>query len=116
MRNRVTKLAAALAALAALAAGGAAFASGAGKGSSPAPSTVAFTHHGGRATDDPSTEPADNEAASESADTDNVQQGDQATPDTAGSSQEEQAAESSDGPGGYADTSPDANTQQEGEH
>jgi hypothetical protein len=115
MRNRVTKLAAALAALAALAAGGAAFASGAGKGSSPAP-TVAFTHHGGQATDEPSTEPADNEAASESADTDNVQQGDQATPDTAGSSQEEQAAESSDGPGGYADTSPDANTQQEGEH
>ena len=114
MRNRVTKLAAAFAALAALAAGGAAFASGAGKGSSPAPSTVAFTHHGGQPTDDPSTEPADNEA--ESADTDNVQQGDQATPDTAGSSQEEQAAESSDGPGGYADTSPDASTQQEGEH
>jgi hypothetical protein len=107
MRNRIRKLAAALAALAALAAGGAAFASGAGNGSSPAPSP-AFTHHG--------TEPADNGAASESADTDNVQQGDQATPDTADSSQEEQAAESSDGPGGYADTSPNADTQQEGEH
>ena len=105
MRTRFKKLTVALAALAAFAAGGAALASAADKGSPPAPPTQAQAG------------PADNQAASDAADTDNLQQGDQTAPDTAGPSQEEQATESSsDGPGGYADTSQNADTQQEGQH
>lgn len=64
-------------------------------------------------------EPAEGaaEGASSAVDTDNVQQGDQSGSDSA-SPQEETAAgaSSSDGPGGYADVSPNADTQQEGEH
>jgi hypothetical protein len=122
MRNRVTKLAAAVAALAALAGGAAAFASGAGKGSAPVSPAHAQAQQGNQATDAQAAdrtpgETADNEAASEPADTDNVQQGDQTTPDTVAPSQEEQPTEAtSDGPAGYADTVPNANTQQEGEH
>jgi hypothetical protein len=55
-------------------------------------------------------------------DTDTLQQGDQSAPDTAAESAPETAGESasetgpSDGPGGYADTNPNADTQQQGEH
>ena len=113
MRNRVTKLAAALAAIAALAAGGATLASGAGKGHPPVPAPPARAQQGGQATGEMPGEHGDNGTMPESADTDNVQQGDQTTADTEGN----QATESSsDGPAGYADTSPNANTQQEGEH
>ena len=121
MRKRVTKLAAAIAAIAAFAAGGAALATGAGTGSPPAPPAPAQAQQGGQvtdaqATDQPAGEAPDNEAGSP-ADTDTVQQGDQTMPDTAGASQEEQATEATtDSPGGYADTVPNAYTQQEGEH
>jgi hypothetical protein len=52
------------------------------------------------------------------ADTDNIQQGDQTSSDTADAQSEQAASESgpSDGPGGYADTNANADTQQQGEH
>ena len=113
MRNRVTKLAAALAALTALAGGGATLASGAGNGPSSVPAPPARAQQGGQATGEMPGEHGDNGTTPESADSDNVQQGDQTTADTEGN----QATESSsDGPAGYADASPNANTQQEGEH
>jgi hypothetical protein len=61
------------------------------------------------------------ETQDETADTDNVQQGDQSAPDSAA----EQSAENgpsesesgpSDGPGGFADSSVNADTPQQGEH
>jgi hypothetical protein len=95
------KLGAALAALTALAVGGSALAS-------------AAQHK--------SNTPAQVNVVQPTADTDTVQEGDQSAPDTAAESAGESASESasetgpSDGPGGYADTSPNADTQQEGEH
>ena len=110
MRTRLTKLAAALAAIAALAVGGATLAPA---GSNPpAPPVASQTQQ----------EPAP------SVDGDNVQQGDQSAPDVTGhasnaagdqpGSESEQTSESgpSDGPGGYADNSANADTQQQGEH
>jgi hypothetical protein len=121
MHSRFTKFAASIAALAALAVGGSAIASAAHKTGTPSPpaqtsSTVA-----------PAT------------DGDNVQQGDQSTPDAPGAAAESAASESTtagekpdaaeqpgtaetpgsevdanDGPGGHADSSPNADTQQEG--
>jgi hypothetical protein len=50
-------------------------------------------------------------------DGDNVQQGDQTGPDTADTEVAgSEAPGASDGPGGYADQNPNANTQQEGAH
>ena len=120
MRARLTRLGAALAALAALAVGGSALASANSKGSTPQPATT--------------TQAQQDQGA-------NVQQGDQSAPDTgqtaenapesatenaseaAGENASEAAGESaqsesaqSDGPGGYADTNPNADTQQTGEH
>jgi hypothetical protein len=108
MRARFTKVAAALAALAALAVGGSAIASAGSKANPPAVTQ---------------TQPD----VTSSVDGDNVQQGDQSAPDTAqpsetateqAGSESEQASESgpSDGPGGYADTNENADTQQVGEH
>jgi len=105
MRARLTKLAAAVTAVAALAVGGSALAGAAQKGS-------------------PSTPPAASQSQQEvapSVDGDTVQQGDQSAPDSASEqagSESEQASESgpSDGPGGYADTNANADTQQQGEH
>lgn len=98
MRSRLTKLAAALTALTALAVGGSSLASAAQKGATPTPPAA--------------------EVASSTADGDNVQQGDQAGIDTAGSQSEQAASESgqSDGPGGYADANANADTQQQGEN
>jgi hypothetical protein len=109
MRSRLTKLAAGLVAVAALAVGGATLASAGSKANPPVASQS-------------------QQEAAPSVDGDKVQQGDQSTLDTAGQASEtageqadsesEQAAESgpSDGPGGYADTSANADTQQQGEH
>ena len=120
MRKRMTKLAAALTALTALAIGGATFASAAHKASPPASPTVTL-------------QPSSSAVAgggSVATDGDNVQQGDQSAPDTASSTGAEtqtdaadSASESSvsetgpsDGPGGYADTTANADTQQQGEN
>src|SRR5207253_963328 len=115
MRTRLTKLAAALAAIAALAVGGSALASAGSKANPPTPPTQAAAAQSGQET-------------ASSVDTDNVQQGDQSAPDSShpaaetaaeqAGSESEQAGEAgpSDGPGGYADTNPNADTQQQGEH
>jgi hypothetical protein len=114
MRSRLTKLGAGLAALAALAAGGSALASAGHKTHAAKPpmsqslTSLPAVSKG--------TEPAPSEP-----DADAVQQGDQSAPDTAAEQaglENGQASESgpSDGPGGYADTSPNADTQQDGEH
>jgi hypothetical protein len=93
MRSRFAKLGAAVTALAALAIGGSSLATAAPRNAPPAPPAAA-----------------------------DVQQGDQTAPDAAGSQSEsatEQAdSESgpSDGPGGYADTNANADTQQQGEN
>ena len=106
MRSRLTKLAAALVALTALAVGGSQLASAGSKASPPAPPVVTQDQGVG------------------SADTDQLQQGDQSAPDNAaeqaGSESESAASESesgpSDGPGGFADSNAGADTQQQGEH
>ncbi len=51
-------------------------------------------------------------------DTDNVQQGDQSGSDQADAASEQASSEAgpSDGPGGYADTNPNADTQQQGDN
>ena len=116
MRARLTKIGVTVAALAALAVGGSALASAAQKhkASPPAPPVVQ-TQLGDQTTPDTAT----------AADTDNIQQGDQSGSDQAdpqgeqaGSESESAQSESAqtDGPGGYADTSPNADTQQTGEH
>jgi hypothetical protein len=132
MRTRLIKLGAALTALAALAVGGSALAS-AGQ-SSKAPShkakrDVKVAGHSSKAVKmvSPAAAPAASEQESGSPDTDNIQQGDQSTPDAAdqqdgaaetAGTESESASESgpSDGPGGYADSSPSADTQQVGEN
>jgi hypothetical protein len=121
MRSKFTKFAAAIAALAALAVGGSAIASAAHKtGTTPPPAQPSTT-------------------VAPATDGDNVQQGDQSTPDAPGAAAESAASESStaaekpdaaekpeaaeapgsevdanDGPGGHADSSNTADTQQEG--
>ena len=109
MSNRLTKIGASLAAVAALAIGGSAIAGAAQKSAPPKPAVSQ------------SQEPV-------LPDTDNVQQGDQSAPDTGSASEQasesasdsagESASESaaSDGPGGYADSNANADTQQQGEH
>jgi hypothetical protein len=93
----MTKLMAVVAALAALALGGSALASAARNATPPAAQTQSIP-----------TAP----------DTDNVQQGDQTGSDQADAAGEQTSTETgpSDGPGGYADTSSSADTQQLGEH
>lgn len=119
MRARLTKIGAAIAALAALAVGGSALASAAQKGSPPPPAATQV-QQGDQATPDTSAEVPETaaEAQAGAVDTDNVQQGDQSGSDTAGAQSEPASSEAgpSDGPGGYADTSPNADTQQTGEH
>jgi len=116
MRARLTKLGAALTAVAALAVGGSALASAAQKSAPPSPPAAQSQ------TADPATssDPAEStlEAPAGAADTDNVQQGDQTGTDAAGAQSEQAGSESgpSDGPGGYADANPNADTQQQGEH
>ena len=109
MRNRISKLGAGIAAIAALAFGGSALASASQNAHQTTPPA-------------PVSQPAEAQSA---VDGDNVQQGDQTSADTASSTEQtsEQASESasaesgpSDGPGGYADTNPNADTQQQGEH
>ena len=104
MLNRLTKIGAGIAAVAALALGGSALAS------------AAQSHQA---------KPAPVQQSNAAQDGDNVQEGDQTAPDTAGSADQssEQANEStsaesgpSDGPGGYADTTSNADTQQQGEN
>ena len=105
MSNRLTKIGTSLAAVAALAVGGSAIAGAAQKSAPPKPAVSQ------------SQEPL-------APDTDNVQQGDQTAPDNASASEQasESAGESppesnaSDGPGGYADSNANADTQQQGEH
>ena len=141
MRARLIKLAAAVAACAALAIGGSVYASAAHKAGPPATPAVSQSQQGqSSATEAATTENAvvdtdnvqqgdqsapDNAATAENAtvDTDNVQQGDQsgndqATRAEASSTGEQATSESgqSDGPGGYADVNPNADTQQQGEH
>lgn len=106
MRARLTKVGAAVAMLAALAFGGSALASAASK-QAPAPQSV-------------------QQSTADSGP--NVQQGDQSAPDTGSSNEssseasapesdsQSEAATASDGPGGYADTVANADTQQTGEH
>jgi len=115
------KLGAALAALAALAVGGSALASAAQHKSN----TPAKVHVATATTPADPAGPADVADPAESTsgpDTDTLQQGDQSAPDTAAESASETAGESasetgpSDGPGGYADTTDNADTQQQGEH
>ena len=112
MRKRLTRLAAALAALAALAVGGSALASAA-QSSQPGSPPVTTAQPA-----DPATAESQTEVQSGAADTDNVQQGDQTGSDPATGQTEHAASESSpsDGPGGYADTVTNADTQQTGEH
>jgi hypothetical protein len=142
MFARVTKMGAVLAARAALALGGSALASAAHKSSPPTPPVA--QSQANPVAPDTSAGVADNpaEAPSTAADADTLQQGDQTSSDTAASPaspaaadtaasqagstagdtadpQSEQAASEtgpSDGPGGYADTSASADTQQQGEH
>ncbi|MDQ2984201.1 MAG: hypothetical protein M3R70_09810 [Actinomycetota bacterium] len=135
MRSRLTKAGAALVAIAALAVGGSALASAGSNGKQPAKPAAAKSQKAKQAAKPaaaksqkakPAAAASKNEAASP--DTDNVQEGDQSAPDNASEkadsasepaeSASESASESgpSDGPGGYADTSPNADTQQEGEH
>lgn len=107
MRARLTKVGAAVAMLAALAFGGSALASAASK-QAPAP------------------QPVQQQSTADSGP--NVQQGDQSAPDTGSSNEssseasapesdsQSEAATASDGPGGYADTVANADTQQTGEH
>jgi hypothetical protein len=120
MRKRLTKAAGVLGALAALAFGGATLAS-AGSKAAPPPPVVSQTQGDQSA---PDTQGA---AENQAADTDNLQQGDQSSPDNGteqgGSESEAEGSESesaeagqSDRPGGYADASANADTQQQGEH
>ena len=105
MSDRLTKIGASLAAVAALAVGSSAIAGAAQKSAPPKPAVSQ------------SQEPL-------TPDTDNLQQGDQTAPDNASASEQasesagESASESnaSDGPGGYADSNANADTQQQGEH
>ena len=87
MRTHLIKLGAALTAITAFAVGGSALASAAHKTAPPAPAAQ-------------------------------TQQGDQTSSDATGAQTERVASESgpSDGPGGYADTNANADTQQQGEH
>ncbi len=113
MRKRLIKLGTALLAIAALAVGGSALASAGQKASTPNAPAV---------TQEQQSEQAGAVEQTNAVDTDNVQQGDQSGTDqvgeAAGSESEQATSESgpSDGPGGYADTNPNANTQQQGEH
>lgn len=126
MRSRLIKIGAALAALFALAVGGSALASASQKAAPPTQPAVAAQGQQGdqAAVSDPADAP-DNTAEAETgkADTDNLQQGDRAGNDQAAVEQSDSQTEladsesgPSDGPGGYADTNPNADTQQQGEH
>lgn len=107
MRTRLSKILAALAVLTALVAGGAALASGATSRQHQAPAPAATIG------DPADTGNAEQPDQADPAETDTAQQGDQSSTDAA----EPQAGESSnDGPGGYADASPNADMQQQGEH
>jgi hypothetical protein len=116
MRSRLTKLGTTVVALVALAVGGSALASASNhKAGSPAQARAAAQNPA-----DNQSEAADNsaEAPSGAVDTDNLQQGDQTGNDQAASQSEPIGSESgsSDGAGGYADSNPNADTQQQGEN
>lgn len=113
MRARLMKVAAAVAALGALAVGGSTLASAGSKQAPPSPPAAVA--------EKPSVE------LQQGADTDTLQQGDQSAADTASeaagsesesSSESSESAETgvSDGPGGYADSNANADTQQQGEN
>jgi hypothetical protein len=131
VRKRLIKLGVALAAISALAVGGSALASASQKASTPSTPAVTQEQQGeqSQAVDTDNVQQGDQSAPdataadeSKAIDTDNVQQGDQSgtdQPGEAASSESEQATSESgpsDGPGGYADTNPNADTQQQGEH
>jgi len=126
MRKRLTKLGVSLAALVALAVGGSALAAASHRSAPPAqPALAPPSQPGDQAEANDPAEAADDPAEAESgkADTDNLQQGDQAGDDATGGEAEGSEAEEtdsesgpSDGPGGYADTNPNADTEQQGEH
>lgn len=103
--------------LAALAFGGSSLAAANQKASTPSAPAVSQEQQGDQSAPDVTAG-----EQSQAIDTDNVQQGDQSGTDQAGeaaSSESEQATSESgpsDGPGGYADTNPNADTQQQGEH
>jgi hypothetical protein len=118
MRSRLTKLGAAVVALVALAVGGSALASASNhKAGPPAQARAAAQNPA-----DNQSEAADSstEAPSGAANTDNVQQGDQTGNDQADSQSESTGSESGSsdgaGAGGYADSNPNADTQQQGEN
>lgn len=107
------KVAAALAALGALAVGGSTLASAGSKQAPPSPPAAVAEKPGVE--------------LRQGADTDTLQQGDQTAADTAAeaagsesesSSERSESAETgvSDGPGGYADSNANADTQQQGEN
>ena len=111
MRARMIKLGAAFAALAAFAVGGSQLATAGQKANpplTPAPATATA----------PAPTVADSPDAAETGqpDTDTVQHDDQSAPDTAAESSSASESDASDGPGGYADTAANADTQQTGEH
>jgi hypothetical protein len=110
MRVRITKLGLSLAALVALAVGGSSLASASHKSTPPVQAPAAVQVQGDQSAPDT--------AAAGTADTDNVQQGDQSGVEQADSASEQSASESGpgDGPGGYADANPSADTQQQGEN
>src|SRR4030081_2043480 len=85
MRSRFMKLGVTVAALASLAVGGSAIATAAQKGGAPAPAVSTTTP----------TTPADTPSAS---DGDNIQQGDQSTPDVAGATDPAEAAGAAEAP------------------
>jgi hypothetical protein len=112
MRSRFMKLGVTIGALASLAVGGSAIATAAQKGGVPTPPAPAIT----------TPDQADTPSAT---DADNVQQGDQSAPDTAGAAEAPESATSesssesstaSDGPGGYADPAGNVDNQEQGEN
>jgi hypothetical protein len=112
MRSRMMKLGATIGALASLAVGGSAIATAAQKSGAAVPPPVTAIA------------PAAADTSS-AIDGDNVQQGDQSTPDAAGAAEApdsaatESASESSaasDGPGGHADAAGTVDNQQQGEN
>jgi hypothetical protein len=121
MRSRLTKVGVTLAALGALAAGGSALAT-AGHKASPAKPAVVLHQSSQPAQDNPGEAPESSAEPQSGADTDNVQQGDQTGTDPAGAAADSQSelagseSGASDGPGGYADANPNADTQQQGEN
>lgn len=122
MRSRLNKVAMFVAALAALAAGGSAIATaGSHAKAKPAKASVSKASLA-KAKPSKSGGAQGAKEGQPGPDTDNVQEGDQTTPDSQSEQSSESSSESasesgpSDGPGGFADTSANADTQQQGEN